>query len=218
MNKNAIIITLVSVIAIFGFLIVAYNLTNQPAKDTYVKEMTVVNADDNVTWSKTKKNVMIEYGDLQCPACKTFHSLIQQEIINMKDPIMANTTFVYRHFPLTIHEHAEEAAYAAQAAAKQNKFFEMVDKLYNNQDAWSKADNVKEIFLGYAKELKLDVQQFEQDMNSSAIKEKVQKDLSSGNTIAGVNATPTFFYNGYKIDNFKSFDEFLARIRAKANK
>jgi len=77
---------------------------------------------------------LVEYGDYQCPACAGVNPAVNQVIENMGEDIM----LVYRHFPLVnIHPNALAAAYAAEAAAIQGKFWEMHDKLYENQQEWS---------------------------------------------------------------------------------
>src|ERR1700694_1748331 len=140
--NNKVIVTVVSVFAILAFLFLAYKLTNVATPVNY-PQVNILTKTDHLTWSPAKKNVLIEYGDLQCPACQNYYFLIKSNIENTDIP--KKVTFVFRHYPLTnVHEHAEEAAEAAEAAGNQNKFFEYVDLLYKNQQNWEKSTNTGE--------------------------------------------------------------------------
>ena len=119
-----------------------------------------------------------------------------------------NLAIVYRHFPLRqIHKNAEMSALSAEAAGKQNKFWEMHDMIFENQKNWENDKNAKDIFIGYAKELGLNFEQFKNDLGSKELEQKIEADYQSG-VKAGVNHTPTFFLNGKEIQNFRSYDEF----------
>lgn len=207
MNKNNIIITVVSVLAMVGFIFGAYALTNKPTAAEY-PQLKEVKATDHIKWSTKKQNVFIEYSDLQCPACQAYHQLFKQ-IESDKDfpKIKENITFVYRHFPLdTAHPNARKAAYAAEAANKQGKFFEMHDVLFEKQSDWSASTTPEKIFEQYAKELKLDTTKFNADSKSKEVQDIVQNQFLSGSEV-NVQGTPTFFLNGKKLDNPGSPDD-----------
>lgn len=211
---NKLVIGLISILAIFGFLLIAYKLTNTPQNKEY-PQVNKVGSDDHIKWSAQKKNILVEYSDLQCPACKAFHELIGGQIeasASGNADITKKITFVYRHFPLIQHQYAEEAAFAAEAAGKQGKFFEMADRLFKNQEAWAKSKNPKKEFEAYVNDLKLDLEKYKKDYNSKETKEKVSADLLSGQQ-ADVNATPTFYLNGKKLDTVRSFDEFIRLLK-----
>ena len=126
----------------------------------------------------------------------------------------ATVRIVYRHFPLTqLHKNSLAASYAAEAASKQGKFWEMHDMLFERQELWSNGENVAETFVGYAKELGLDTEKFKTDMESQDVKDRVKRDMNSG-TAAGVPGTPTFFLNGKQIDSPRSFEAFRALLQA----
>lgn len=221
LNKNTIIVSIVSIIAIFGFLFLVYSATNKGATAGKIyKEVTTVSADDHIKWSPDKKRLLVEYGDYQCPACKTYFEIIKTQIeasgSGMTD-VTKNMTFVYRNYPLTnIHAHAMEAAQAAEAAGLQKKYFEMSDKLYETQEKWEGLSSATDFFLNLAKELKLDETKFKADMNSSAVKDKIQKDMVSGNAV-DVRGTPSFYLDGKKLENITSFDDFK-KILSEATK
>ena len=206
MNKNNIIIITVSIVAMFGFLYGAYMLTSKPEVSEF-PQLKEVKATDHTKWSNKNENILVEYSDLQCPACGQYHNLLLSKLDEDKD-VTDKITFVYRHFPLDgAHPNAREAAYAAEAAAIQGKFFEMHDILFEKQAEWSPESNPDERFMTYAKELKLDEERFKKDMTSKEVQDKVQNDFLSGNDVQ-VQGTPTFFLNGTKLQNPASVEEF----------
>jgi len=160
------------------------------------------------------KIVLVEYSDFQCPACAVYFSVVDQLLKDYSDDIL----FVYRHFPLrTIHPHAEIAAYAAEAAGRQGKFWEMYEKLFRSQALWSLEKNAKQTFLGYANELGLAETKFLEDLESNTVKEKVIKDYQFGLRIQ-INATPTFFLNGKKLQNPAGYEAFKKIIDSELNR
>ena len=156
-------------------------------------------------WAKGKENakhLLVEYSDFQCPACAGYAPVVKQLLQEKGDQF----TFAYRHFPLPQHTNADEAARASEAAGKQGTFWEMHDLLFDRQESWSENSNPDETFALYAQELGLNSQQFVNDYNSDEVKNKVQTDYTSG-VAAGVNSTPSFFFDGKKIQpgSYKDF-------------
>ncbi len=215
MQKNTVVITIVSLIAVFGFLFLVYSFSNNSggAASQVVPEASKLKTDDHIKWSPAKKVLLIEYGDLQCPACGAFHSLLKSFEVQGSPNLNVNkkVTFVFRHFPLPMHPNAIPAARAAEAASKQGKFFEMSDLLYDEQNSWADLKNPIDYFVGLAKKLKLDVEKFKADMSSPDVKKKIDADTLSGN-VAQVNSTPTFFLNGKKVE-VQTFDQFQKLLR-----
>jgi predicted DsbA family dithiol-disulfide isomerase len=158
---------------------------------------------------KDSKAVLIEYSDFQCPACRYYHPIVK----DLNNEYNNSLTFAYRHFPLPQHKNAKMAAYAAEAAGKQGKFWEMHDLIFKNQSEWSSKEKnkAKDFFMKYASDLDLDMDQFKKDIISDIIKDKVDNDLKSGQR-AGINSTPTFFLNGKKINNPRDYDGFKKLI------
>ncbi len=216
---NKILLGVGAVIIIFLLLFGVYKLVNGPSQSLY-PAVNVVKPDDHIKWSPDKKHILVEYSDLQCPACQNFHNLIRSQLEATQSgqvDVTRKITFVYRHFPLTqIHEHAQEAAYAAEAAGHQGKFFEYADSLFDNQAKWESSTNVQDYFLKLAQQLNLNADQFKLDENSKTVKDKVDADILSAEQ-ASVNATPTFFLDGQKLDNITSFDDFKKLLIDTAN-
>lgn len=215
MNKNTILITIISVVAIFAFLGIVYYTTSQPAESKVFPENTKVKADDHLKWSPTKKILLVEYGDIQCPACKNLHEALKANFEASSSPhydAAKNVTFVFRHFPLDQHENARVAAYIAEAAGIQGKFYEMVDMQYEKQTDWEKSKDAMNIFLGYAKDLKLDVEKLKKDAASDAVKKRVDEDYQLG-VSSEVSATPTLYLNGKKVD-LTTMDDLAVQLKA----
>ena len=218
MNKNTIIISIVSFLAIVGFLGIVYQSSGAgeaTTEGTVIESAKTVRPTDHLKWSQDKQIILTEYSDQQCPACASFH----QELKAWENPqhpnndITKRVTFVYRHFPLfTIHKNARAASYAVEAAGKQGAFFQYSDILFTKQTEWSEQDNPTDTFVSYAKSLKLDTEQFANDMKSDAVVKSVQDDLALGNE-GSVQGTPSFFLNGQKMQ-FTTIDEFAKQIRA----
>lgn len=192
---------LVLTIILIGGLFGVWKITSKPTETKPIHFTLTKN--DRTKGNKESKVILIEYSDFQCPACKAYFPLVKQITDTFKDKIV----IVYRHFPLPQHQNSQKAAYAAEAAGAQGKFWDMHDLLFKNQENWADKSNADEILLSYAKELKLDEEQFKKDRESKTIKEKVDADLSSGQE-AQVNSTPSFFLNGEKLDNPQNFEAF----------
>jgi len=207
MQPKQLFIIIGSVLALFGFLLGTYMLTSTP-KETFFESLKTIKKSDHSKWASGKKIVM-EYSDFQCPACGSYYSILKTfEEDPANADLMKEFTFVYRNFPLDqIHPNAREAAYAAEAAALQNKFFPFHDVLFEKQGEWSELGDPSALFETYAKDLTLDIEKFKSDYSSDAVKEKVQNDYLSG-IEASVQGTPSFFIDGATIKSPQSADQF----------
>jgi len=136
-----------------------------------------------------------EFGDFQCPPCGSFATFSEQ-LLKEYD---SRLRIVFRNFPLSAHEHAREAALAAEAAGFQGKFWEMYDVLYREQVFWTYAPNTRELFESYAGTIGLNLDQFKEDMDGEKARERVDSDHALGDSL-GVNVTPTFFINNHPVD------------------
>lgn len=151
--------------------------------------------------------VLTEYGDFQCPACAQFHPLVKDLVAQYGDSI----AFEYKHFPLVaIHPFAVPAAKAAEAAGVQGKFFEMHDKLFENQNSWSRSAAPQAFFVKYAEEIGLDVPLFKQHMRASLIDDHVSSQFSEAQE-KGLTSTPSFLLNGVRME-YTSYADFIAAI------
>jgi protein-disulfide isomerase len=136
-----------------------------------------------------------EFGDFQCPPCGQFAGFAE-ELLKEYD---SRVRIVFRNFPLSAHEHAREAAIAAEAAGIQGKFWEMHDTLYREQANWSKAPNARELFESYAGTIGLDLDQFKKDVDGEKAKERVDSDQARGESL-GIKLTPSLFINNQPLE------------------
>jgi protein-disulfide isomerase len=155
---------------------------------------------------------IVEYADFECPACQDYYPVIEQVF----DASSSTTRWVFREFPLPQHADAIPAAKAAEAAGNQGKFWEMFSLIYPNHADWETLSDPTSVFVGYAQKLDLNISQFTSDMNSAVVAKKISDSVSVG-TAAGIDATPTFFVNGYRIQNPESYDEFITDIQNAAS-
>ena len=136
---------------------------------------------------------LVEYGDFECPYCGNAYP----EIRELRRRLGDRLTFEFRHFPIEErHPHALLAAEAAEAARAQGRFDDMHDLLFENQRALEHDD-----LIGYAKQLGLDVERFEQELNDHVHAEKIHADRARGEA-EGVSGTPAFFIDGKRYDGF----------------
>jgi len=155
-------------------------------------------ATNHVIGQNQKNVTLIEYGDYQCPVCSTYNLPVKQAV----DKYSKDIQFQFIHLPLvSIHQNAFAAARAAEAAGLQNKFWEMNDKLYENQSQWSNSSNAQEMFNNYAKQLALNINQFTQDYKSSKVNDSINADIAKFDKTGKDKATPTFFLNGVYLPN-----------------
>lgn len=145
--------------------------------------------------------VIVEFGDVQCPACRAAQPIADKVVEKNID----NVYFVFRHFPLSIHKNSKLAAQAVEAAGAQGKFFEMLDAMYDKQNDWAEKANPRDLFRNYAKDLGLDMDKFNKDMED--LKSVIEQDYALGNR-AGVESTPTFFVNGKKYPGVIQEEQF----------
>lgn len=136
-----------------------------------------------------------EYGDYQCPPC----GLLYPELKKIEAEYGSNLHLVFHHLPLTgIHKNALAAAHAAEAAGRQNHFWEMHDRLYLNQKAWSDRADARSIFIEYARQLGLDIERFTRDMDSPEVDSRITADSQQAAS-RGIAGTPTILVEGRQL-------------------
>ena len=137
-----------------------------------------------------------EFGDFQCPPCGILSGPINQ----LEQDYRPRLRVIFRHFPLTMHRHAREAALASEAAGRQGRFWQMHDVLYREQAVWSEAADVRPLFDTYAGTIGLKIDRFKNDMESEEVNRRVTADQLRG-TALGVTITPTLFVNNRALPN-----------------
>ena len=198
------IVALVAVILVVGSFIYA----NRAAKEANVG----VTLETRIKGNPDAEVVLVEYSDFQCPACAQFYPYVKEIMEEHGEDLKLE----YRHFPLiNLHPQAIPAAKAAEAAGVQGKFWEMHDKLFENQSVWSRSSNPRAAFIGYAEEIGLDVDTFKRHMDSSIIADAIDASFDEARE-RDFTGTPTFILNGERMD-FTTFEEFKSQIEEAIN-
>ena len=171
--------------------------------------------DDSFLGPKKAKVEIIEFSDYQCPFCRSFWRETLSQIRSEYIDAGKSVKFVYRDFPLAqIHPLSQKYAEAAQCAGDQNKYWEMHDKIFEEQDKLGQgtigAFEIQDI-KKWAADLGLNVLEFNQCLDSGKYAEEVRKDYEAG-VQANVNGTPTFFVNGIRLIGAQPFESFKAVI------
>jgi protein-disulfide isomerase len=150
--------------------------------------------------------VLVEYGDYECPYCGEAYP----ELKAVQQALGDAMCFVFRNFPLSnAHPHAERAAEFAEAAATIDRFWEMHDLLYENQQALDDRSLV-----GYAKQLGFDEALLESTLRGD-FAARVRHDFIGG-VRSGVNGTPSLFINGQRYDGPRDADSLIELFNNRA--
>lgn len=172
------------------------NVTNPPAGSNNPNQTEPAAGSTRPNVKVSSPVVLEEYGDYQCPPCGQLYPELKQIEKEYGDQVK----IVFHHFPLMkIHKNALAAAHAAEAARNQNKFWEMHDLLYRNQKDWNALDDPRPVFVSYAKQLGLNLDTFNQDMESNVIDQKISADIQRGSA-QGVSGTPTVFLDSHLVN------------------
>ncbi len=175
-----------------------------------------IQANDWIKGDPQAKLILIEYSDFQCPACKTL-TFYGQQLDADSSNLNKDVAIVFRHFPLGgIHPNAKLAAQAAEAAGKQNKFWEMHNILFDKQSSWSESTNAESLFIEYASSLNLDADKFKNDLYSGAVKDRVNSNIKQGSSQQlDIQYTPTIYINGEITNLPNSYDKFRQLLQNK---
>lgn len=146
----------------------------------------------NMLGSPTASVTVEEFADFQCGSCGATHPTMKE----IQSTYGSKIRFIFREFPLSVHDKAYDAAVAAEAAGMQGKFWAMQDQLFTNQQTWaSPSANNKQIWTEYAQKIGLDVQQFQNDVTGLSAKSRVDQDMQRGKAL-NVSSTPSIYVNG----------------------
>ncbi|HEX6196624.1 MAG TPA: Na+/H+ antiporter NhaA [Jiangellaceae bacterium] len=147
---------------------------------------------------------LVEYGDYQCPHCGQAEPVIRELLADFGSDLR----YVFRHLPLDdVHDNAQQAAEAAEAAAAQGRFWGMHDRLFAHQDELTVDD-----LLRHARELGLDENRFEEELRKRKHAPRVAEDVDSADR-SSVTGTPTFFANGRRHHGAFDLDSLTALVR-----
>lgn len=148
-----------------------------------------VTAEDHIQGNLNAECNLVEYGDYQCPYCGAAYPIVKKILSRFGKRLC----FVFRNFPMSqLHPWAETAAEVSEFAGAQGKFWEMHDRLFENQESLGDA-----LFMRLALALKLPQAEMEAAIAQHTFLARVRADFAGG-ARSGVNGTPTFFINGQR--------------------
>jgi protein-disulfide isomerase len=150
-----------------------------------------VTTTDHVRGDRDAPVTIIEYGDFECPSCKQ----AAPAVLLLMHGFQGGVRLLFRHFPLEeFHANALAAAEASEAAAAQGRFWEMHDRLFDNQRHFQSA-HLRRLAEG----LGLDLRRFSKELEEHSHVPRIRQDITEGRRL-GVRATPTFYVNGALCD------------------
>jgi len=175
--------------------------------------------DDPSIGDANAKVLIIEFGDYQCPSCRMFWREVEPRL--KKDYVdTGKVKLVFRDFPIVqIHPEAMLAAMAVDCAGDQNKYWQMHDKVFREQDKRGdtlvrfKATDLKK----WAKDISLDTAAFNECLDSARYRDEVAKDKADGDDV-GIPGTPMFFINGRVVGGAQPYPVFKKVIEEELKK
>lgn len=151
---------------------------------------------------------IVEFSDFQCPFCGREYPVIERVMKEYEGKVR----LVFRHFPLDFHPFAQKAAEASACAADQGKFWELHNKMFENQQKLA-VDDLK----GYAKSLGVDAAKFDKCLDGGEKKGLIESDQKAGME-AGVQGTPAFFINGIFINGAQPYEQIKQTVDGELKK
>lgn len=184
-------------------LVVALSIVSVMLAGKHVKPFSPAAPEYRVKGPADAKVVIVEFSDFECPACR-YAEPILRGLLKLHE---GKLRFVFKQFPLTrMHRYAMPAAVAAECAGKQGKFWELHDRLYDEQAKWAEEADADKLWQGYAKDAKLDLAAWNACRQDPAAAKLVADDQQDG-LDAWVGSTPTFFINGKRFAGAQQLGE-----------
>ncbi len=180
----------------------------RPARPAAGQEYDVSVGEAPVLGNPNAPVTIVEFSDFQCPFCKRADPTLRK----IREEYGDRVRIAFKHMPLSIHPQAPAAHAAAEAAHRQGRFWEMHDKIFENQ-----RDLKPATFERYARELGLDVERFKRDASSKEVQARIDEDLRQAQQLS-VTGTPSFFINGRFLSGAQPFVNFKALIDSELEK
>jgi len=197
MNKKNLFVNLLFILAILIIISASWGYF-KGCRSSKPPALPEVLENDPKTGIDTAKVTIVEFGDFQCPYCKTMNDIFNQAKAQYGEQV----EFVWKDFPLTqIHDQALKAAEAARCAQKQGKFWEMHDFLFQNQDKLGDS-----LYLSLAQQLKLDQAAFSKCLSNHETISSINQNIQEGQSL-GVLGTPHFYINNKVADEVIYFPQ-----------
>lgn len=196
------------ILAFIAIAIIQAQSRPEPVADPQTGLPQTVREDSHrLTDPESSTVTFVEFLDFECEACGAAYPYVEQLRAEFGDRV----TFVMRYFPLPSHMNSNNAAVAAEAAARQGQLEAMYQKLFESQAEWGeKQDSQAALFRTYADELGLDMVQYDADVADPSTLERVKSDFDDGLAL-GVASTPTMFVNDVLVE-LTSFEDIRGAI------
>ncbi len=204
-QRNFSLILFAFVLAVPSFVLLtrhgSFPASKPPSKVTVKAHL--IRPDTHLYGNPHARVTVVEFGDFQCPACRAAEATARE----IRQKFGDRVRFAFRQFPLpSLHAHAEKAAEASECAARQGKFWQAVDKLYDNQD-----DLTMPALSRYASQMGLNSRKFVECLQKGQTAQQVAQDIEDGRAL-GVHATPTFFIDGQMFVGPIQYSQFAKLI------
>ncbi|MBU0963175.1 MAG: DsbA family protein [Nanoarchaeota archaeon] len=209
-NKKFKFLVIFVVIIIFSYSLYYFN-TKNVHNNQGSNNRTIIDITNDPFIGNINANIIIvEFSDFQCPYCGRFYKEVFPKIYeDYIEPGKAK--FVYKNFPLSIHQYSKVAAEAGLCANEQEKFWDYGDKLFNNQNVLD-INSLKK----YASDIGLDTKKFNECLDFGKMSSEVQKDINEAVSY-NVKGTPTIFINGIKLVGVQPIDSYIKIIEDELN-
>jgi protein-disulfide isomerase/ribosomal protein L7/L12 len=172
-------------------------------KDPFDSQAYEIPAGDSPRMGKGEEVLIVEFSDFQCPYCSRVPPILKDVQKHFGDE---RASLVFKHFPLSFHKDAQLASEASMAANAQGKFWEMHDKIFENQRALKREDLEK-----YAEEIGLDMAKFKAALDNGEFTQRVKDDMAQGSR-SGVRGTPSIYVNGRKYQGQRDAKSMIENI------
>ena len=178
------------------------NTVDEVVKQQAAPKVIEVSADNDAVLGDPNAPVtIIEFSDYECPFCGRFYQNTMPQLISEYIDT-GKAKLIFRDFPLSFHKSAQKASEAAECAGDQGKYYEMHDKIFENQQSITVSD-----LKVYAEQIGLKVDEFNVCLDTDKHKDEVLQDFRDGQK-AGVSGTPSFFINGKMLVGAQPFEAF----------
>ncbi|CAM3549828.1 DsbA family protein [Isoptericola cucumis] len=207
--QSVLVATVIAVIGLVVWLVSSSDSPEPTRAASGADAPAVVNDETHiVNQAQDEKAVLVEFLDFECEACRAFYPAVEQLRATQGDEL----TLAIRYFPIPSHVNSTNAAVAVEAAARQGQLEAMYQRMYETQAEWGEqGDSQADVFRGFAEDMHLDLEQYDDDVADPEVAARVQRDFDDGRAL-GVQGTPTFFLDGQRLE-VSSPDELVQVVQ-----
>jgi protein-disulfide isomerase len=206
-RREALILLMIGIPIVVVGVVLAQLYNRGQSADVSGDDTRLVRPDSRTQGAADAPVTIVEFLDPECETCRAVHPFMKQLLEEFEGRIR----LVVRYFPL--HNNSALAVAAIEAAGEQGKYWEMQDLLFANQPEWGEQQTPQtELFIRYATELGLNIDQFTADLQSPDYQAKIERDQADGRAL-GVTGTPTLFINGRLVEEL-SADSIISMIES----